>query len=170
VLFVPSLERAEEAFHCRVVPDFTGTAHATGNALFLEQFLEMLTGVLPIKHVLGNSATCTTILGQASSSRTSTQRLLAHQTFDAMQAAGQSLLKDVMPDPSCSIGAITAYEALPYLSGELLVFPTTLAWRTRQPSIETAPRDTERLAHQIDRPDSSVFRNKAELQIDSFAK
>lgn len=32
------------------------------------------------------------------------------------------------------------------------------------------PRDTERLAHQIDRPGPSVFRHEAELHIDSFAK
>ena len=40
------LEGAEEALHGRVVPDLTGPAHAASDALFIQQLLEVLAGVL----------------------------------------------------------------------------------------------------------------------------
>jgi hypothetical protein len=125
---------------------------------------------LPIEHVLCYSTTRSTVLGQTSTSGPGAQCLVSHQTLDTVQSTRQALLKDVTPNSSCSVGPVTAQEALPYLHTQLFVLPAALAWRARQPSIETAPRDTERLAHQIDRPDSSVLRDEAELQIDSFAK
>ncbi len=40
------LQTAEEALHRRVVPDLAGATHAAGDALFLEQLLEVIAGVL----------------------------------------------------------------------------------------------------------------------------
>ena len=40
------LERTEEALNGRVIPDLASPAHAACSALFLEQLLEVLTGVL----------------------------------------------------------------------------------------------------------------------------
>lgn len=56
------------------------------------------------------------------------------------------------------------------LSAQLLVVKAAPAPGAHQPSVEATSRDTERLAHQIDRPGPSVFRHEAELHIDSFAK
>src|SRR6185312_3708758 len=39
-------QAAKEALHCRVVPNFTGPAHAASNALLSQETLEVLTGVL----------------------------------------------------------------------------------------------------------------------------
>ena len=41
-----SLQRGEEAFHRRVVPDVAKTAHATSQALVRQEPLEQLAGVL----------------------------------------------------------------------------------------------------------------------------
>lgn len=82
-----------------------------------------------------------------------------------MQATAQSLLKNVVPHASSSVTPVAGQEALSDLRSVNLVFFATVAWRTSQLGIETAPRDTEHLAHQIDWPDSSVLRNKAELQM-----
>ena len=40
------LERTEKALHSRVIPDLASPAHAACDALFLEQLLEVLAGVL----------------------------------------------------------------------------------------------------------------------------
>src|SRR5262245_16455222 len=42
--------------------------------------------------------------------------------------------------------------------------------RSLQPGIEATPRDTERPAQPIRRPDSPMLRNEPELHVDSFAK
>ena len=41
-----SLERTEEALHSRFIPDLASSAHAACDALFLEQLLKVLAGVL----------------------------------------------------------------------------------------------------------------------------
>jgi MoxR-like ATPase len=49
-------------------------------------------------------------------------------------------------------GAVTAYEALAHLRAQYFIAEATSAPVPRESSVEAATRDTERLAHQIDRP------------------
>ena len=46
------LHRREEAFYRGVVPAFTATTHAAGDALSLEQLLEVVAGVLGLVQVM----------------------------------------------------------------------------------------------------------------------
>ncbi len=48
--------------------------------------------------------------------------------------------------------------------------PTAPTARSCQPAIESTPRDTERPAQPLCRPNPPVLRNKTELHVDSFAK
>lgn len=87
-----------------------------------------------------------------------------------MQPTGLALLQHVVPHTACAVGAVAAYKALMHLRTQHLVAEATPAPGSCEPGVEAASRDTERLAHQIDRPGPSVFRHEAELHIDSFAK
>ncbi|GEQ77887.1 hypothetical protein CTTA_4892 [Comamonas testosteroni] len=57
-----------------------------------------------------------------------------------------------------------------HLRVQLLIFKAASASGMYEPGIKATSRDTERIAHQIDRPGPSVLRHEAELHIDSFAK
>ena len=87
-----------------------------------------------------------------------------------MQTTSLTLLQHVVPHTACAIGAIAAYEALVDLRAQHFIAEAAPAPGPREPRVEATSRDTERLAHQIDRPGPSVFRHEAELHIDSFAK
>jgi hypothetical protein len=75
-----------------------------------------------------------------------------------------------MPDPPGAIGPVTAEEARANLGAELFIAAATLTARPYQPGIETASRDTERLAQPSRRPDPPVLHNETELHVDSLAK
>ena len=62
------------------------------------------------------------------------------------------------------------HKALPHMTAQKFIVMTALAPRPTEPSVEAASRDIERLAHQRNRPGSSMLRQKAEFHIDSFAK
>lgn len=87
-----------------------------------------------------------------------------------MQPTGLTLLQHVVPHPARTVGAVAVHEALTHLRAQHLIAEAAPASGPREPRVEATPRDTERLAHQIDRPGPSVFRHEAELHIDSFAK
>ncbi len=90
--------------------------------------------------------------------------------LDAVQTTSLALLQHVVPHAACAVGAVTAHEALVNLCAQHLIAEAASAPGPCEPRVEATPRDTERLAHQIDRPGPSVFRHEAELHIDSFAK
>ena len=100
----------------------------------------------------------------------SLRRLDPDGPLDAVQAAAMPEGQHVVPHASRTIRAVTAQEALAHLAAQQLVGQITSAARPGQPGIEAASRDTERLAHQVHRPGPSVFRDEAELHIDSLAK
>ena len=75
-----------------------------------------------------------------------------------------------MPHAPGAIGPVTREEAGANLHAQLFIAPAPLTARSCQPGIEATPRDTERLAQPIRRPDPPVLRNKTELHVDSFAK
>lgn len=87
-----------------------------------------------------------------------------------MQSARLPLRQDIVPDASRTIGTVAQHKALADQAAKLLIAPAALAARAREPRVKATSSDTERLAHQIHRPDSSVFRHEAESHIDSFAK
>ena len=88
-----------------------------------------------------------------------------------MQSTGLALLQYDVPHTAHAVGAVAAYKALMHLRTQYLVTEATPAPESCEPGVEAASRDTERLAHQIDRrPGPSVFRHEDELHIDSFAK
>ena len=87
-----------------------------------------------------------------------------------MQPTGLSLFEYVAPHTAGAVGAVAAHEALVDLRAQHFIAEAAPAPGPYEPRVEATPRDTERLAHQIDRPGPSVFRHKAELHIDSFAK
>jgi hypothetical protein len=67
---------------------------------------------LAIQDVVGDGAANAQIFEQPSATRPGTQRLLAHQPPDAVQSAALAQCQYVVPDPTRSVGAITAHEAL----------------------------------------------------------
>lgn len=87
-----------------------------------------------------------------------------------MQTTGLTLLQHVVPHTGRAVGAVAAHEALVYLRAQHFIAEAALAPGPCEPRVEATPLDTERLAHQIDRPGPSVFRHEAELHIDTFAK
>ena len=84
-----------------------------------------------------------------------------------MQATVVPQSQYVAPDTAGAVGSVAAQEAL---TNQLLICPPALASGAAVLGVETASRDTERLAHQSDRPDSPVLHHEAEFHIDSFAK
>lgn len=109
------------------------------------------------------------LLGQTAAAWPCPQTLLAHETFDPMQAAGYAF-QEVMPDPASAVSAIAADVAGPDPGTDLLIIPRALRRCTGQPGMEAASRDTERLAHPRRRPDPSVLRDEGEPRIESLAK
>lgn len=87
-----------------------------------------------------------------------------------MQTAGYAFGQEVVPDPASAIGAVAADVAGPDPGADLVIIPRALRWRTGEPGMEAAPRDTERLAHPRRRPDPSMLRDKGEPHIESLAK
>jgi len=110
------------------------------------------------------------VLGQSASLRSGPQCLLAHQSLDSMQAAVVPHFQHIAPHTPRTIGAITGHKAVAHLGAYDFVTQTAAAPGARQPGVKATSRDTERLAHLVDRPGPSVFRHEAELHIDSFAK
>ena len=74
------------------------------------------------------------------------------------------------PHPPGAVGSVARKEACANLRTQLFIFPAALTARSCQPGIEPTPRDTERPAQPIRRPDPPVLRNEGELHVDSFAK
>src|ERR1700678_3843377 len=87
-----------------------------------------------------------------------------------MQSARHTLGKQVVPHPPGPIGSIAGQEAGTNLRAQLFIALAAPATRSRQPSIEATPRDTERPAQPIRRPNPPVLRDEGELHVDSFAK
>jgi hypothetical protein len=87
-----------------------------------------------------------------------------------MQTARDAFRQQVAPNPPGAIGPIARHEAGTDLRSNLFFVKAALAAWSRQPGIEATPRDTERLAQPIRRPDPPVLRNETELHVDSFAK
>ena len=125
---------------------------------------------LAVQHVVSHRAARAPVLGQSTTTGSSTQCLLSHEPLNAVQTTSLTLLQHVVPHTACAVGAVAAHEALVDLSAQHFIAEAALAPGPREPRVEAASRDTERLAHQIDRPGPPVFRHEAELHIDSFAK
>lgn len=125
---------------------------------------------LAVEDVVGNGATSANVFGQPPATRPGAQGLLTHQPLDTVQSTAMAQGQYVVPDPARSVGAITAHKALTNMRSQYLVFPAASASGPHQPGIEAASRDTERLAHQIDRPGHPVLRHKLELHSESLAK
>ncbi len=83
--------------------------------------------------------------------------------------AGLTLLRRVVPHTARAVGAVAARRALVDLRAQHFIAEAALAPGPCEPRVE-ATRETQHLAHQIDRPGPSVFRHEAKLHIDSFAK
>ena len=125
---------------------------------------------LPIQNVVGNGAALTTILGQSPALGPCPQGLQAHQALDAVQTTVMPQGQHVTPDTAGALSSVAAHKALTDQVPHQLVRSAALASGTAVPGIESASRDTERLAYQSDWPDSPVLHHEAELHIDSFAK
>ncbi len=87
-----------------------------------------------------------------------------------MQTTGLALLQHLVPHTARAIGAVAAHEALVDLRAQHFIAEAAPTPGPCEPRVEATLRDTERLAHQIDRQGPSVFRHEAELHIDSYAK
>ncbi len=98
------------------------------------------------------------------------QRLHPHQTLDTMQSHLYPERQHVVPHAPRGVSAVATYKALPYMVAQDFIISTAQAPRSTEPGVEPASRDIERLAHQRHWPGSSMFRQKAESHIDSFAK
>ena len=98
------------------------------------------------------------------------QSLLTHQPLDPVKTARHTVRKHVVPHTPRPVGPVARKEACSHLRGQLFIAPGAPAPWPCQPGIEATPRDTERLAHPIRRPDPPVLRNETELHVDSFAK
>ncbi len=94
--------------------------------------------------------------------RARTRAFLAHEPLNAVKAARGAVRELVPPDPSRSVGSLAHGKACSHLRHERLVGLRPIAGRSRQPSEEAAPRDTERLAHLRYGPDPSVLGDAGE--------
>src|SRR4029079_2105991 len=91
--------------------------------------------------------------------------LASHQSLDPMQSAKHAFGCKVLPDPPGAVGPVAAEEARANLGAEFFVVTASLAARPCQPGIEPTPRDTERLAQPLRRPDPPVLHNETELHV-----
>ncbi len=125
-----------------------------------------------VEHVRSNGARLplTQIGRQATPSRTRPQSLKPHQSLDPMQSARHAVNEHIVPHAPGAVGSIARKEACPHLRGQLFIAPGARAAWPCQPSIEPTPRDTERPAQPLRRPDPPVLRDEAELHVNSFAK
>lgn len=110
------------------------------------------------------------VLGQAMSAGTCPQPFLAHQPFDAVQPDIQPFGKNVMPDPTGTIGAIGYGEARTNPGQQYFIIQSLLAGRAIEPGEKARTGDTERLTNPRYRPDHSVLRDEPEPYIESLAK
>src|SRR5260370_6877704 len=86
-----------------------------------------------------------------------------------MQTARHALRQHIVPHAPGPVGPIAGKEAGANLRTELLIASAALTARSCQPSIEATPRDTDRLAQPIRRPDPPVLRNETHLHVNSFS-
>lgn len=98
------------------------------------------------------------------------ERLPPHESGDVLPPAGVARIPNVVQDAPRAVRAVAQQEAPPHVEEDPSVRHGPPARRTRAPRIEATPRDPERPAQHLDRPGPSVFRDEAELHIDSFAK
>ena len=94
----------------------------------------------------------------------------AHQSLDPVQPAGYALGQEIVPHAPGAIGPIAGKEAGTNLRAKFFIAPAAPTARSCQPRIKSTPRDTERLAQPLRRPNPPVLRDEGELHIDSFAK
>ena len=87
-----------------------------------------------------------------------------------MQTAWDAFGQKIMPHAPGAVGPIAGKEARPNLGTERFIAAAAPTAWSLQPGIEATPRDTERPAQPICRPDPPVLRNEPELHVDSFAK
>src|SRR5258706_4013499 len=87
-----------------------------------------------------------------------------------MQSTRHAFRQHVVPHSPGPVGSIAGEEAGANLRAQFLIAPAALTARPCQPGIATTPRDTERPAQPVRRPDPPGLRNEAELHVDSFAK
>lgn len=113
---------------------------------------------------------CALIRGEAPPAWPRPQSLLTHQPLDAMKSACGSLGQHVMPDPPGTISPVAADEAGLDPCAKDLIAACSGTGRPGKPGVEPTARDTERLAKPPYRPDPSMFRDEAELHIESLAK
>ena len=125
---------------------------------------------LPIQHVVRCLVPGAFVRGQPSAAWPGPQSLLAHQTLDTVQPACGTLGEHVVPDPPGTIRPIAANEACLDLCPEHFIAACPSTGRTGKPGVKPTARDTERLAKPPHRPDPSMFRDEAELHIESLAK
>ena len=118
----------------------------------------------------GGDLPLTQIGRQSTPSRTGFESLQSHQALDPMQTTRYAFRQQVVPHPPGAIGPIAGNEACPNLGAQLFIAAAAPTARPLQPGIEPTPRDTERPAQPIRRPDPPVLRNKSELHVNSFAK
>jgi hypothetical protein len=125
-----------------------------------------------IQHVRSNGGglPLTQIGRQPTPARTRFEGLQPHQSLDPVQSARDAVGGKITPNPPGAVGAVAANKAGAHLGAEFIIAAAAPTARPCQPGIEAAPRDTERPAHPIRRPDPPVLRNEGELHVDSFAK
>lgn len=99
-----------------------------------------------LQYVIGHHTVLTPVLGQPAALEYGPQRLLAHQSLDAMQAAVMSHFQDVAPHTPRTIGTVTGHKAVAHLGTDDLVAQTLLATGAHQPS-EKPPRETPSASH-----------------------
>ena len=78
----------------------------------------------------------TRILGQATPTGTCPQPFLAHQPFNAVQPNIQPVGKNVMPDPTSTIGAIGAGKAGTDPGQQHFIIMSLLAGRAIEPGVK----------------------------------
>ena len=87
-----------------------------------------------------------------------------------MEAAGQPLFKNIMPDAAGAIGPVANLEALVDGCDALLVTAGSVAERTIETGIEALSRDVQHLARLAHWPYMPALRDESELHVASFAR
>ena len=125
---------------------------------------------LPIQHVVRRLVPDAPVRRQAPAAWPGLQSFLTHQSLNSMKSACGTLGQHVVPDPLGTIRPIAADEAGLDLRAGNVIAACPSAGRPGKPGVKATAQDTESLATPPHRPDPSMFRDKAELHIDSFAK
>jgi hypothetical protein len=95
---------------------------------------------------------------------------VAHQSSDAILAAGIAPAAQIPQDPRSAVRSIANLKTRADLHQQQSIHRRPRALRPLQPVVKARTRDTEHLAHLLRLPHPSVLRHESELHFASFAK